>query len=235
MTKVIFINPKAQQLYQVKDTNTHFELKKMEEAGFHFQVASDLFNLMQNKLNFNQLLSLDRQLFDKNSDEYFDLNDELDNYKDDNKIIAASLTSPEFQSYAKYDLICDLRTYCDYASQFDQIIRFLQHKLNGFQAWYLTGFAQGESTWCWIYDPDKDYEQPLGQAPFGPICMTDYLTSLVYNYAVEIDVLNWQTHASLGAFDWLYHCRVNDSLPEIADYMQAKYQARPAQTKEVYY
>lgn len=235
MAKAIFINPKAQQLYQVKDTNTRFELKTMEEAGFHFQVSTELFNLMQNKLNLNQLLSLDHQLFDKNNSAYFDLNDELDTYKDDNKIITASLTSPKFQSYAKYDLIGDLRTYCDHASQFDQIISFLQDKLHGFQAWYLAGFAQGESTWCWIYNPDTNYDQPFDQGPFGPISMTEYLTSLVYNYAVEIDKLNWQTHASLGAFDWLYYCSVNDSLPEIIDSMQAKYHAHPAQTKEVYY
>lgn len=234
MTKTIFINPKAQQLYQAKDTDTSFELQKMEEAGFHFQVAYELFDLMQDKLNFKQLLSLNHQIFDKNIFEYFDLNNELDRYKDANKLTTASLNSPEFQIYAKSKLICDLRI-CGYAAQFDKIISFLQDKLNGFQAWYLTGFAQGEGTWCWIYDPDKNYDQPLDQGSFGKISMTDYLTSLVYNYAVEIDELDWQTHASLGSLDWLYYCSVNDNLPEITDYMQAKYQARPAQTKEVYY
>ena len=237
MAKAIFINPKAQQLYQVKDTNTRFELKTMEEAGFHFQVSTELFNLMQNKLNLNQLLALDHQLFDKNNSVYFDLNDELDTYKDDNKIITASLASPEFQSYAKYDLIGDLRTYCLYAPQFDQIIRFMLDKLHGFQAWYLTGFAQGESTWCWIYDPETNYDQfhPFNQDPFRQLSLPDYLASLVYNYAVEIDELNWQTHASLGPIDWLYYCSVDGSLPELNNYMQTKYHARPAKTKEVYY
>lgn len=234
MTKAIFINTKTQQLYQVKNTNTNFNLQEMEEIGFHFQVAHELFDLMQDKLNFKQLLSLNHQLFDKNIFEYFDLNNELNRYKDDNELATASLNSPEFQTYAKYDLMCDLRI-CSHAAQFDKIIRFMQHELNGFQAWYLTGFAQGESTWCWIYDPDKDYDQQFGQGPTGQTSMTEYLTSLVYNYAVEIDELNWQTHASLGAFDWLYYCSINDSLPEITDYMQSKYQARPAKTKEIYY
>lgn len=240
MTQDIYINPKTQKLYQIKNTNTNFELRKMKEAGFHFQVAHELFDLMQDKLNFKQLLALDHQLFDKNTFEYLNLNNELDSYKDANKLATASLNSPEFQTYAKYDLMCDLRI-CGYAAQFaaqfDKIISFLQTKLHGFQAWYLTGFAQDESTWCWIYDPETNYDQfhPFNQDPFRQLSLPDYLASLVYNYAVEIDELNWQTHASLGPIDWLYYCSVDGSLPELNNYMQAKYQAHPAQTKEVYY